>query len=174
MIYRQRKNKLLRLDKLFACSGKQHIIAGIRANFHDKNGAIYISEPSGMMNVWSSHWSRTFSRPAKINIPKAENYANKYMSNFDFSKCQIPSLSTIKCFLLRTVDSATGPDCIPYSAFRGATDICADIIYEIMCCIRNGGDMLSDFNDMLKVFIPKMQMQNSLTYLLKILVTPDL
>jgi hypothetical protein len=51
--------------------------------------------------------------------------------------------------------SAPGVDGIPYAAYARAEEISSKIFYDISLWLRLGQHMLLDYNDTLKIFIPK-------------------
>eukprot|EP00973_Karenia_brevis_P048127 6679879-Karenia_brevis.AAC.1 len=56
---------------------------------------------------------------------------------------------------MRVLHSCPGLDGIPYAAYAKCVDLAAPILYQVSVFLRSGHFMTLDFNDTLKIFIPK-------------------
>jgi hypothetical protein len=140
---------LRRMLELWNPIGKRLSIVGIRVRPEEVT-----YESNLMLSALSSNWEPIFARK-EIDSCVASSFASQFASKFDFSSSPPPSSRSFASFLRRVQHSAPGKDGIPYAAYAKSTDISSVIFYDISVWLRRGNFMLMEYNDTLKIFIPK-------------------
>jgi len=150
-----------RLVQLWAATGRRHIINGII----DSSGNIQ-RRPRAQIDALRDAWAPTFaSRP--FDASGSEDFLQQHAVPYDFSDTKPPCKHDYAVFLSEVVDSSSGPDGIPFSAWHAAEDHGTDLLYEIGETQYQGLGMPITFNDSLAIFPPKGDVEGDETEILR-------
>ena len=135
----QRKTSVKRLMDRWATRNRKASLQACR----DSAGNV-ISEPDKAAEVFVTHWKKV-AEEKYIDKYKARAFLRQYMR-------KIPHFRTVLSFeeflqIVRELpDSACGPDGVPYSAWRNASDEVVRVLYRLYCSLFTDGIVADDFN----------------------------
>jgi len=151
-----------RRESLFFPRGKRLKLAGICVRDGQTNATQVhtVTNAGDIQNELRNFWGDVYSlKPC--DVAKAKSLLKVYCRNqghlFSFSGITLPTRADYRARILRSKDSACGPDGIPYSAYRADSDLSAEILAttsEDLSQVAPKSDLLA-LNRQLVWFAPK-------------------
>lgn len=110
----------------------------------------------GKASVAASYWGNIWA--PRTNFPPDEERAtflDSYLKKVDHSLLSPPLLSNIIDTITHSNNSTSGPDGIPFAAWRAAPDLAAPILLSVLTALCRGHPPPAGFNHGLLFLIPK-------------------
>ena len=110
-----------------------------------------------MGKIIKDYWGKLWEKdPGEPNEEHMTSYLNrKYNKKLNPDKITKPSLDVVTNTILGSNNSSSGPDGIPFSAYRALVDIVAPCLLDLITKLLAGGELPPDFNLGLLHIIPK-------------------
>ena len=135
----QRRNSVNRLMSFWATRGRKVSLQGAR----DQAGNV-ISNPDEAADSFIKHW-KAVAEEKLIDVHAARSFLAQHMR-------KMPSFRTVLSFedfveIVRSLpDTACGPDGVPYSAWRHASNQAVFVLYRLYCTLFTTVPVAEDFN----------------------------
>ena len=135
----EKRCAISRLMDSWATRGRKASLQGAR----DQTGAV-ISDPDQAADAFVAHWKEV-AEEKRVDKQAARQFLSQYMR-------RIPSFRVILTFeefltIVRGLpDSACGPDGIPYSGWKHASDGAVYVLYRLYCSLFTDEEIAEDFN----------------------------
>jgi hypothetical protein len=160
---RNRANALARLAQAWTMLDKRIAAFSLRL----KGGArdvedIIVRSPEVKAKALATAWGPTFAKRRSIDDVAVHSFLTRWASKFDFRCMAPPELLDFERFLRLAKDSATGPDGLPYSAWRAAGVAGAQTLYLLYLFLADGLNPPLHFNNSFTVFTPKGEQRQDL------------
>lgn len=161
---RQLKSRLQaarRLQTVFWSNGRMLKVLGVRVVGADGSERV-LTSPAEVQEALKDHWEPVYSAQP-IDLEAAERflgvYANRNRGRFSFSDLSIPGQEEFEVVISKCHDSATGPDGIPYSAYKSIKVLAATVLADTVVCLVDPDSAeeicLEELNMQLVWFAPK-------------------
>ncbi|CAK0821360.1 unnamed protein product [Prorocentrum cordatum] len=112
-----------------------------------------VTGPNERLKKLVEHWQPVFEGKT-VDVTKAAVYLNQFSPTIDFSKYRPPDYETLKKFARRSSSTSPGLDGLPYLAWS-AHEKCAEVLWDVMCYMLNGGILPDEVNATVQAFLPK-------------------
>jgi hypothetical protein len=145
---------LMRRAKLWNPFDRRMVLAGVHTPSTPFRHGKIMRDPRERARALADGWFPTFCR--KDPMPAgAQDFAARWTSSFDFSRCAPPSKSAFRRFLSKVRHSAPGPDGIPYEGWKRSGERGVQTLFDLSVVISSGLTPPYGFNQNVNVFIPK-------------------
>ena len=115
-----------------------------------------VFDAQGKSAIAKEFWSKTWS--ARTTPPERavrDSYLSTYSKKLDHSLCPSPTLADVERTITRSNDSATGPDGIPFAAWRAVAPLAAPLLFSALQALLRGQLPPPGFNLGVLFLIPK-------------------
>ena len=139
----------MRLSKLWRACGPANFVSSILTELGE-----IITQHADIAHEVGQVWGRTFTKTSPL--PKeALSLLKKNCINWSMDGVHPPSVDCFAWFLEGLIDSAPGPDGIPYSCYKAMPRFSAWILFCCNWVLLSGGLLGVSFNIQRACFIPK-------------------
>ena len=119
-----------RLQRVFWPKRKRLIVIGIVGS--DINGSpVICNSPGDVQDALRLYWGDVYARKA-LDEEKARRLLNYFKRKcghlFNFTYLESPDQGKLTIAITKTKDSATGPDGVPYSAYKANVELSAQVL----------------------------------------------
>ena len=113
-------------------------------------------DPQGKARIAADYWKKVWAkRTSGPDKGAYATYLDDYKKKVDLSLLAVPSLSELKDVLLKTGNTAAGPDGIPFAAWRSLPDFSAPLLHAALVSLMGGQPPPLGFNQGLLFLLPK-------------------
>jgi len=147
------------MEAIFWPKGKRLIVSGIVIESEDAEEVVATTQGE-MQEALSSYWGQVYEAK-ECDSEKAKQLLNVYRRQqghlFQFSELELPDIDCIEGRIRRAVNSACGPNGIPYAAYQAIPATAARVLHSTMEDLSDPHPAtdLADFNKQLVWFAPK-------------------
>ncbi len=112
------------------------------------------SDPAKMGEYISSYYGSLWSL-SESPSQDLDDFLKRFPKSIDLDLIQAPSRELVNQAIINSGNSSTGPDGIPFTAYRTLIDYAAPLLFNLINHLGRGGSPANDFNLGLLHLIPK-------------------
>ena len=114
-----------------------------------------VEGPQAVLHALRDQWSPIFERREVCHQSISQLFAHVPLGSWDWSMVKLPTEESIHKVIMSNVDSGTGPDGIPNSAWKPLGKHGALLLYNITLDMCTDKQVPHGFNYVRKCFVPK-------------------
>ena len=148
-----KKAAILRLQKLQLPASKRVTLHALKV----PNGSCspkLLTDPKDISQGLADAWRPVFQKK-KIDVRKAQKYAQRFKSDWHWSLAQRPTKSNVERVMRRLPKTSSGPDGLPYCAWQQGGEEAIETLWQVTDAQCEGELPPRELNDSASLFVPK-------------------